>query len=119
MKPAGIKINNLRDKLVTCLILIVILAVFKIFDIPCIFNLIFKIPCPSCGMTRAYINLLHLDFIGAFRMHPMFWSVPVLFVYYFADWKLLKIKWLDYGVLILIGAGFLMNWIFEIAGVFM
>lgn len=52
-------------------------------------------------------------------MHPMFWSVPVLFVYYFADWKLLKIKWLDYGVLILIGAGFLMNWIFEIAGVFM
>ncbi len=119
MKLKDTKINNLRDKLITCVILVVVLAVFKLFDIPCVFNLLFKIPCPSCGMTRAYINLLHFDIMGAFCMHPMFWSVPVLLVYYFADWKLFKIKWLDNAVLILIGAGFLINWIVEIAGVFM
>lgn len=117
MKLKSIKINNLKDKLITCLILLVVLAVFRIFDIPCIFNLIFRIPCPSCGMTRAYINLLHLDVMGAFAMHPMFWSVPVLGLYYFADWKLFKRKWIDYGVLILIGTGFLVNWIFKITEV--
>ena len=34
------------------------------------------IPCPSCGMTRAWVCLLHFDIPGAFQMHPLFWVVP-------------------------------------------
>lgn len=117
MKLAGLKINNIRDKALTLLILCIVLAVYKIFDIPCVFDLLLNIPCPSCGMTRAYISLLHLDFYGAFSMHPMFWSVPVLLLYYLFDWKLFKVKWLDSLVLVLIGAGFLINWIVKICGV--
>ncbi len=117
MKRAGIQISNLRDKLLTLMILCVVLVVYKIFDIPCVFDLLLNVPCPSCGMTRAYINLMHLDFYGAFSMHPMFWSVPLLLLYYIFDWKLFKIKWLDSMMLILIGAGFLINWIVKICGV--
>ena len=47
----------------------------------------------------------------------MFWSVPLLLLYYIFDWKLFKIKWLDSMMLILIGAGFLINWIVKICGV--
>lgn len=117
MKKAIMKINNLRDKVLTLVILCPVLVVYKIFDIPCIFNLLLKIPCPCCGMTRAYIQLLHLNVYGAFNMHPMFWSVPLLLLYYIFDWKLFKIKWLDTLILVLIGAGFLVNWIVKICGV--
>lgn len=37
-------------------------------------------PCPSCGMTRAGIKLLHFDFIGAWEMHPFIYGVALLVV---------------------------------------
>ena len=35
-------------------------------------------PCPSCGMTRAGIRLLHLDFEGAWEIHPFIYGVVLL-----------------------------------------
>ncbi len=35
------------------------------------------IPCPGCGMTRAYLALLHLDIPAAFHYHPLFWMLPL------------------------------------------
>lgn len=32
-------------------------------------------PCPACGMTRAAICLLRLDFRGAFSIHPFIYAV--------------------------------------------
>lgn len=32
-------------------------------------------PCPACGLTRAGICLLHLDFAGAWKMHPFIYAV--------------------------------------------
>ncbi|TCK90558.1 uncharacterized protein DUF2752 [Natranaerovirga hydrolytica] len=39
-------------------------------------------PCPSCGMTRAFRHLIALDFRSAFMYHPLF-VVPLLipFIY--------------------------------------
>ena len=37
-----------------------------------------EIPCPGCGMTRAWLSLLRGDFAGAFRAHPLFWTLPFL-----------------------------------------
>ena len=42
----------------------------------CLFINIFGIPCPACGITRAYISLLRFDIREAFRWHPLFWCVP-------------------------------------------
>ena len=36
------------------------------------------VPCPGCGMTRAWLQALRLDFAGVFRWHPLFWTVPLI-----------------------------------------
>ena len=106
-----LKIKNWKNKLFTGALLIACLAIYLLFQIPCPFLYFLHIPCLGCGMTRAYIRLLHLDIAGAFAMHAMFWSVPVLGLYYLFDWQLFKNKWVDHIVLILLGLGFLLNWI--------
>lgn len=48
-------------------------------DIPlCLFKSRFNIPCPGCGLTRAYISFLSGDIIKAFSNHPLFWAIPFL-----------------------------------------
>ena len=36
------------------------------------------IPCPACGMGRAYRSLIRLDLVGAFIYHPLFFIVPFI-----------------------------------------
>jgi len=43
----------------------------------CLLKDIFNIPCPSCGMSRAYLCLLLGDVAAAFKFHPLFWIFPV------------------------------------------
>lgn len=55
------------------------------------------IPCPSCGMTRAWRLALAGDFRGAVLMHPLFWMPPLLLLPPFRKkWVL----WLMLGLLI-------------------
>jgi hypothetical protein len=42
-----------------------------------IYNIV-GIPCPSCGMTRAWTSALRGDVKTALFYHPMFWSVAGL-----------------------------------------
>lgn len=43
----------------------------------CPLYFMFGIPCPGCGMTRAFISLLKFDISQAFYYHPLF---PVVIV---------------------------------------
>jgi len=36
------------------------------------------LPCPACGLTRAFLALVRFDVPGAFTYHPLFFIVPVL-----------------------------------------
>ncbi|MCL2840122.1 MAG: DUF2752 domain-containing protein [Defluviitaleaceae bacterium] len=45
-------------------------------SIPCIFKLIFGIPCPACGLTRAFIYLLQFNLSAALRMNILL--IPLL-----------------------------------------
>lgn len=56
---------------------VLVIFVFKL-DTNCMIKLIFGIPCPSCGMTRAYLSLFRLNIISAFYYHPLFWLVPIV-----------------------------------------
>jgi len=39
------------------------------------------IPCMGCGMTRACLALLRLDFSVAFSCHPLYFLLPALVIF--------------------------------------
>jgi hypothetical protein len=43
----------------------------------CLLKDIFGTPCPSCGMSRAYLSLLLGDVKKALHFHPLFWIFPI------------------------------------------
>jgi hypothetical protein len=46
---------------------------------PCPVRLVFGVPCPTCGITRATRLALHGELGAATRMHPLVWlAVPVV-----------------------------------------
>lgn len=49
-----------------------------IFGMSCPLKILFGIPCPGCGMTRAIIAILQLDFQAALHYHPMIVFLPFL-----------------------------------------
>ncbi len=38
----------------------------------CLFYNVTGVPCPGCGMTRAFLHLLKGDILHAFQYHPLF-----------------------------------------------
>jgi len=46
-------------------------ALFLLTDTICVSQLIFGLPCPGCGLTRATLAFLSLNFTRAFQMHPL------------------------------------------------
>ena len=66
----------------------VLLFVWYYFRLPYVLRSLTGIPCPTCGLTRAWLYALHLDFSGAFRQYPMFWAVPLLVLYLLYDGQL-------------------------------
>lgn len=54
-----------------------------VFSIPCPIRFLTGVSCPGCGMTRAALSLLRLDFSAAFHYHPLvFVLLPVAVTLY-------------------------------------
>ncbi len=85
-------------------------AVLNYYGISCAFLEFLGIPCPGCGMTRALLSVLKLDFIQAARYNVMIFFMPYLFVYVFFDLKGRKHN----IVLSLIAVLAVLNWIIKI-----
>ena len=43
----------------------------------CLLKDIFDTPCPSCGMSRAFLSLIMGDIKAALHFHPLFWIFPI------------------------------------------
>lgn len=72
--------------------MIYIVAANTILHEGCPFEIIFGIPCPACGITRAWICALKLDFSNAFYYHPLFLLIiPIMIVLIYKDYKYIDI----------------------------
>jgi len=81
---------------------------------PCIFYHITGLPCPACGLTRAFISLARFDLRQAFAYHPLLFLVPFLPLLYL---ERISSKWqniLAYGALAL----FLAVWVVRMVVLF-
>lgn len=59
-----------------------VLLVLVLLDTPCVIKKLTGLPCPTCGMSRAWLSVFRLDIMAAFQYHPMFWGLPVLGLLY-------------------------------------
>ncbi len=105
------KIKQLKTKVILTLGYLTFLIVYWLLELPCIYKYIFGIACPGCGMSHALFSVFKLDFADAFNHHFMFWSMPILYLYFLFDGRIFKNKYADRTILILIGIGFVLNWV--------
>ena len=56
-------------------------AYVLIFRGSCVIRLLTGIPCPGCGLSRAYLALLHGHVVEAFYYHPLFFVVAPFLLY--------------------------------------
>ena len=105
------KIRYLKEKLWVSAAILAGVGLLYILQISCPIRALLGIPCPGCGMTRALLCLLRLDFAAAFSYHKMFWSVPLLYLCFLCDGRLFPQKWQNALLYSLLAAGFLINWI--------
>lgn len=99
------KIKNLRSKLIVTAVMII----YALIPHTCIIKKITGLECFGCGMTRAVIAALRLDFKAAFSYHMMFWSVPLLYICFLFDGKLFGRRAANSIFYAVIAAGFVIN----------
>ncbi|MBS1305250.1 MAG: hypothetical protein DBY05_01170 [Clostridiales bacterium] len=113
----GLKEPSLTEKIlpkaaVTAAVLMVgLYALF--FEVPCPFARA-GVPCLGCGMTHAVRAALKLDFSGALRCNGMFWALPLLYLYWLADFRLFENKAVNKGILAAILAGYILDYCIRI-----
>lgn len=78
--------------------------------IGCVFVYFWGIPCPGCGMTRALLALLRLDFAAAFGYNPLIYAMPYVFCYVFFPME----GRIHRRILTVIGIAGLINWVYRI-----
>ena len=64
-------------------ILLFIIYIFGNIVIPCSFKKIFGIACPTCGMTRAMLSLLHGDIIDTIYYNIL--AIPLVILLILID----------------------------------
>ena len=111
------KISNIKNKLLALSALLLSCVTMRLVNISCIFKELFGIACPGCGMTRATLAALSLNFGKAYYYHPLFWCLPLLLGYFLYDGSLFKRKWLNRSFLALFGVLFVAVWVLRAANI--
>lgn len=93
------KIN--KQIILSIIALIIALGIMQYIGITCPIKYVTGISCAGCGMTRAWIALLHLNVKTAYRYHPLFFMPPVvLILYLFRDKFNKKLYYILIGIVI-------------------
>ncbi len=108
------KKRNLKINIIATLVIIAYGLAVYFLPINCLFLQITKIECAGCGITRAIISALKLDFKTAFLLNPMFIAIPILYWCLLVEGEPFKNKVLNFILYSLIILGFIITWIFKI-----
>lgn len=85
----SIFVDKLREYMIAIVGILLYIFITEVFFEhigPCVMKDVIGMPCPTCGMTRAFYSLLSLDFKSAFSYHPLWWTVPIIgFVVVFGE----------------------------------
>lgn len=75
----------------------------------CPIKLMIGFPCPGCGMTRACLSILRLDFVSAFRYNPFVFVLPfIMWIIIFNERPIIsklynsKILWISLLIVVII-----------------
>ena len=73
--------SHRRIEVVTSVAAVVVLyVILESFGVTCPIKYITGISCAGCGMSRAWIALLHFNIHDAFKYHPLFFLPPVVVI---------------------------------------
>lgn len=89
--------ETVKARLLLCFLLLVIYTFLSFLHIGCPIKYFSGISCPGCGMTRAVLAALRLDFEAAFYYHPLFLLTPLMFFLFLFEFiihpKIYKVTW--------------------------
>lgn len=107
----------LRNNIIKKTILLVLFIIFVVFLYRCPIRTLLNIECPGCGLKRAFIYAVRLDFSSAFKSHPLFWllgteTIYIILISYFPKLRINKKAEFITGVITLILLGIV--WIYKI-----
>lgn len=99
-------------KIIILLTLAVIVYAMWQLETGCLVQKVFHIPCPTCGMTRAFFALINGNVALSFELHPMLLSLPMLIIMFLFSEKLFngKLKYVSIIMLIIVIIGFVVNY---------
>ena len=73
--------SHRRIEVITSVAAVVVLyVILESFGVTCPIKYITGISCAGCGMSRAWISLLHFNIHDAFMYHPLFFLPPVVVI---------------------------------------
>ena len=75
--------SHRRIEVITSVAAVVVLyVILESFGVTCPIKYITGISCAGCGMSRAWISLLHFNIHDAFMYHPLFFLPPIVVIVY-------------------------------------
>lgn len=95
-----------KSRLLLSLLILVFYTFLSLFNAGCPIKYFTGISSPGCGMTRAVLAALRLDFKAAFYYHPLFLLTPFMYFLFLFDFlfppRIYKITWIMIIVIFLI-----------------
>jgi hypothetical protein len=91
-------INRYYTIAISYFLLSILLKMHGIVDItiPCFFSYVFDLHCPGCGLTRAFIEILRLNFKEAWSYNPIiFIIIPSMGYFIIKDYFKYKLGFLN------------------------
>lgn len=96
----------------------------QLLRLPCLFQVVLKVPCPSCGLTTSWTYLVQGNPVDSFKAHPLgpiFFSIVVFigissiwgFIKNRSWWSVMEKRWFQNIILCGIGL-YLVVWIIRL-----